>query len=120
MKAKTVELHTGDLADMGRRFAKAWKTIERGERALPAHHLTLASLDELLAALSPRRMELLRFLHKAGAMNVRSLATMLKRDYKNVHTDVAALEAAGLIERDGQGQVTAPWGSVSATLKLAA
>lgn len=120
MKAKAVELHTGDQADMGRRFVRAWKAIERGERVQPVHHLTLASLDDLLATLSPRRMELLKLLHKAGAMNVRTLATNLKRDYKNVHTDVAALEATGLIERDADGLVIAPWDTVSATLKLAA
>ena len=50
--------------------------------------------------------------------NVRELAQALGRDYKNVHGDVAILETAGLLVREG-GKLTAPWEQVQATVSLA-
>ncbi len=40
------------------------------------------------------------------------------RDYKNVHQDVAALEAAGLLMREGR-KLIAPWDEVQASVMLA-
>ena len=47
-----------------------------------------------------------------------ALARRLGRDYKNVHTDVKALEALGLIGRNAAGRVEVPWDTVAATLHL--
>jgi hypothetical protein len=44
----------------------------------------------------------------------------LGRDYKNVHTDVKALEDLGIIERDSEGRVTVPWDEVEMKVPLAA
>jgi predicted transcriptional regulator len=51
--------------------------------------------------------------------NVRDLAEALGRDYKNVHTDVAVLESAGLLVREGR-KLRAPWDEVQATVSLSA
>ena len=45
---------------------------------------------------------------------------MLKRDYKNTHTDVKALLEVGLIEKDADGLVFVPWDNVETHLQLAA
>lgn len=37
--------------------------------------------------------------------------------YKNVHLDVAALEAAGLLSREGR-RLTAPWDEAQASVAL--
>lgn len=56
---------------------------------------------------SPKRLELLRHLHRNPVRTIRALATALGRDYHRVHEDVDALEAAGLLERDKAcGQIT--------------
>jgi predicted transcriptional regulator len=36
----------------------------------------------------------------------------VKRDYKNVHTDVSELEARHLLERDAAGTVSAPYDEI--------
>jgi predicted transcriptional regulator len=41
----------------------------------------------------------------------------LGRDYKNVHTDVAVLESAGLLVREGR-KLTAPLDEVQANVSL--
>lgn len=77
------------------------------------HNTVMTMLDTL----SPRRLELLRHVRQHGAGNVRELAQALGRDYKNVHQDVATLEAAGLLHRDGR-KLTAPWDELQASVSL--
>ena len=79
--------------------------------------MTFLSLEEMLAALSPKRLEMLRHLHREGAESVKALAVALERDYKRVYEDVLILENAGLIVRE-QGRLTAPWDAVTAEVSL--
>jgi len=53
-------------------------------------------------------------------MSIRSLAYELRRDYKNVHTDVRRLENIGLIGRTKNSRIKVPWDIVEARLLLAA
>jgi predicted transcriptional regulator len=48
-------------------------------------------------------MELLRFVRRHPAPSVRALAKALGRDYSNVHADVQALTASGLLDATGGG-----------------
>jgi predicted transcriptional regulator len=57
----------------------------------------------MVRVLTPKRLELLRHLHQAPAKSIRALAQAVGRDYRRVHEDVEALEAAGLIDRDKNG-----------------
>jgi predicted transcriptional regulator len=52
---------------------------------------------------TPKRLQLLRHVHREPARNIRVLAQALGRDYRRVHEDVEALVAAGLLERDADG-----------------
>jgi len=113
-----VQVHVDGVRAMGRRFVDAWHRAERGED-MRETHVTFLDLESLQAALSPRRLELLRHVRQHGAASVRGLAAALGRDYKNVHQDVAALERAGLLVRDGR-KLSAPWDEVQASVALAA
>ncbi len=115
--ADTLHLHVANLQQMGKRFADAWRSAERGE-LVGETHVTLLDIQALQAMLSPRRLELLRYLRQhGGASSIRGLAAALSRDYKNVHQDVSELEAAGLLLRDGR-KLTAPWAEVQASVSL--
>lgn len=72
----------------------------------------------MLETLSPKRLELLTHVRQHGADNVKELAITIGRDYKNVHQDVAALESAGLLLRDGR-KLSAPWDELQASVSLA-
>ena len=102
-----VQANVGTLADMGKRFSSAWNRAAAGEQVNETH-ATFLDVQTMLDTLSPRRLEMLRHVRQHGAGNVRELAKALGRDYKNVHHDVAVLEAAGLLVRDGR-KLTAPW-----------
>jgi len=104
----------GDALDA---FEVAWHRAAPGP-APAATILAFADLPLLLATLTPARWTLLARLHEAGPLSVNALAKRLARDYKNVHTDVKALEAHGLVGRDAAGRVAVPWDRVSAELRL--
>ena len=112
-----VQVHVDSLQGMGKRFTDAWKRAEKGQ---PVHetHITFLDIDAMVSTLSPRRLELLRHVRQHGATNTRELSTAIGRDYKNVHQDVAALEAVGLLIRDGR-KLSAPWDEVQASVTLA-
>lgn len=112
-----VQVHVDSLQDMGKRFVSAWKRAEHGE-AFNETHITFLDVEAMMAAMSPKRLALLRYVRQHGATNTRELATAIGRDYKNVHQDVAALEAVGLMLRDGR-KLSAPWDEVQTSVALA-
>jgi predicted transcriptional regulator len=114
-----IEIHVGTLADMGKRFAGAWNRAAAAGDVVQETHVTFLDIQTLLDTLSPKRLELLRYVRSHEMGNVRDLAEALARDYKNVHTDVAVLESAGLLVREGR-KLRAPWDEVQATVSLSA
>ena len=118
MTTSKVQANVGTLAEMGARFAGAWNRAAAGDQVNETH-VTFLDVQTMLDTLSPSRLELLRYVRQHGAGNVRELANALKRDYKNVHQDVATLEAAGLLVRDGR-KLTAPWNELQANVSLMA
>ena len=101
---------------MGKRFCHAWNRALAGEQVDEAH-VTFLNFQTMLETLSPLRLDLLRHVRQHGAGDVRELAHALKRDYKNVHQDVAVLEATGLLIREGR-KLSAPWDELQAHVSL--
>lgn len=99
---------------MGPRFVKAWQRAARGE-AVNESHLTFPDFEALLATLTTERLALLRCIHRHGTLSVREVSVALKRDYKNVHTDMTALEKSGLLVREGR-KVLMPWHEMQASI----
>ena len=115
-----IQIGIGDSVTTAKGFIDAWKRAERGEKVEEEHRLDFESLESLLKALTSGRWVLLKKLRKSGPMSVRALAGELKRDYKNVHTDVKKLESIGLVSRTQDEKVQVPWDIVEARLRLAA
>lgn len=113
-----VQVNVGSLAEMGKRFTGAWNRAAAGEQ-VDETHVTFLGVQTMLDTLSPRRLDLLRHVRQYGAGNVLELAQALGRDYKNVHQDVATLEAVGLLLRDGR-KLSAPWDELQAHVSLMA
>ena len=84
------------------RFIDAWHRAERGEN-FGERHLAFENWDALSRVLTGKRMELLRYVRRHPVASVRSLAKALGRDYSNVHADVQALTAAGLLDATQDG-----------------
>jgi predicted transcriptional regulator len=84
------------------RFIDAWHRAESGE-TFRERHLAFESWDTLARVLTGKRMELLRYVRRHEITSVRALAKALGRDYSNVHADVQALTAAGLLDATDGG-----------------
>lgn len=108
----------GTLADMGRRVVDAWNDAEAGRNVKARDSVTFVSWAALASAMTEKRYELLRHLHREPAPSIRALARSLGRDFKRVHEDVAVLEGIGLIERDASGHLRADYGEIRASIKI--
>lgn len=88
--------------DAARRFVDAWHRAERGE-SFCERHIAFESWETLARLLTGKRMELPRYVRRHKVASVRALAKALERDYANVHSDVQALAAAGLLDATEAG-----------------
>ena len=114
-----LEVHVGtSLEEMGSRFVSAWKRSENGE-TVNERHLSFDSLEHVAKTLTPKRIEILRHLHKSPAATVKALAVAIGRDYKNVHADVQALLAAGALDKDDAGALCADFETIRVDMKVA-
>ncbi|HEY5898919.1 MAG TPA: hypothetical protein VIV54_15225 [Burkholderiales bacterium] len=106
---RILELRVGDARDALDRFEAAWNRRTEGRRSGPLHVLSALDLPLLLRTLTPARWALLDLLRGAGPVSIYELSKRLRRDYKNVHTDVTALARIGLIDRASDGRISVPW-----------
>jgi len=88
--------------EASKRFTDAWHRAERGGK-FHERYLAFESWDALTRTLTGKRVEILRHVRRHPVKSVRALAKALGRDYANVHADVQALKAAGLIDLTDAG-----------------
>ena len=107
----------GDFeADASRRFSQAWRRGERGED-FRERRLAFESWEVSARLLTAKRTELLRYVRRHEVASIRKLATALGRDYSNVHADVRALAARGLLETEG-GRLRADYDAIETRIAL--
>jgi len=82
--------------------------------------LGFESAAQLFAELSAERLRTLQTLRREGAQSIYALAKTLGRNYSNVHGDVSRLMALGLVERDSNGSVHAPFDELEIHVPLLA
>jgi predicted transcriptional regulator len=101
-------------------FADTWRKAGKGQNSVP--RLAFGSLRELFSAVTEKRLELIRFVATHSALNTRQLSEALGRNYKNVYNDVAALVGLGLLGKDEDGRLSAPFDEIviHATIRDAA
>lgn len=114
-----LKIHVGDsLETIGERVKDAVRRDKKGERVRESH-ISFDSFETLAKVLTPRRLELLRYVHRRPATSIRALAHALNRDYRRVHEDVEALAETGLLERSDEGTgITAPFDAIETRIAL--
>jgi predicted transcriptional regulator len=95
---------------------------ERALRAIRSgyhgEYITFSTPEQLFAAFSPRRWELIDRLQGVGPISLRGLARTLGRDVKRVHQDVTALIAEGVIERNENKKLFVPFKRIHISFDL--
>ena len=94
----TVTIGVASREEIKRRFTRAMTT---GKRAAP--FIGFSDEQTLWRTLTPLRWAILKTMTGAGALALREIARRVGRDVRGVHTDVHALLAVGLLERDDSG-----------------
>lgn len=107
MDEKTLTISVEPLEDVKRRMLASL----RGAADATARH-TFASAELMSRTLTPARWNILEAMTGAGEIGIRELARRLGRDVKAVHTDMAALVTAGLVERTAAGKYLFPYDRV--------
>ncbi|MEA3643632.1 MAG: hypothetical protein VBE63_27430 [Lamprobacter sp.] len=108
----------GDVEESLRRAADSMKAIERGQQPEPYFSVGFEDIGQMLAVFTPKRWELIGVLRASGPLTVVELARRLRRDDKNVHSDVDSLMEWMTVERDQQGCVFVPWSEIIVDMHL--
>lgn len=74
------------------------KRLDRGEKVKPRVGEYFESLEAVRSFLTDKRLELWRVIRDQEPESLTALARLVKRDYKDVHEDVAILVEVGLVE----------------------
>ena len=109
----TLEESLKETLDASRR---AKKRLPTG----PVHRIDFTTQETLFSALSPKRLQLLRYLRQHGPMSARQLSKNLARDYKNIQGDIQMLLRLDIIYIDADGRYLVPWDEITIQLALAA
>lgn len=115
MSDNTLIISIGDMDDDFTDVIEAW---ESGKAATPLNRLTFESISGFMSYLTPKRWELVTTLRNQGHVSIKKLSEILKRDYKNTHTDVKAMQEIGLIERDENELIYVPWDDLDIKMNL--
>lgn len=113
---KTVTLDVRSPEQAAQDFVNAWKS---GKAQKPAR-ISFAAPELLWKVLTARRWEILKAMCGAGPVTVREVARRVGRDVKSVHSDLTALQRAGVLDKTEQGQVVFPYESVKVEFLLQA
>jgi predicted transcriptional regulator len=107
---KTIEIGVmTPEADRAQALALARQMDSGADLPEATPRLNFTSIKQLFSAITEKRLELIRHVSGHGGLNIRQLAQALRRDYKNVHEDVRELCEYGLLEKDEDGTLHAPY-----------
>lgn len=85
-KTNTVRVHVGSLDDMGKRFSNAWNRAATGKK-VDETHVAFLDIKTMLDTLSPRRLEMLKFVRHCGAGSVKKIPTANKSQQSSSATE---------------------------------
>lgn len=110
MKVKRVKIGIKSLKEVLEDFAVAADAIEKGEKVKSEKGLYFESIEGFRKALTPKRLELLRFIKDKQPKSLQELSRLTKRDMKSIVTDIKILESLDLIDmrrrKDGRREST--------------
>ena len=115
---KTLSIRLSGRDDALDRFEAAWHLASGRPPPARLAVLSFADLPQLMKNLTPARWDLLKQLKARGPLTIFALAKLLKRDYKNVHGDVARFIELKLIEKTESSLVRVSWDAVRAEFSL--
>ena len=113
-----LRVNVESLADGLDRAAKVMEALEQGQKVEKQESIGFSNVTSMLALFTPKRWELIETLRSSEGMSINALANLLKRNYKNVHTDVSALIEWGILQKNEKNRVFVPYSEFIFDVKL--
>ncbi len=113
-----MRVNVESLADGLDRAVKVMEALEQGKTVEKQESIGFANVTSMLALFTPKRWELIETLRNSEGMSINALANLLKRNYKNVHTDVSALIEWGIVHKNDKNRVYVPYSELIFDVKL--
>ena len=107
----TLKVTVGERDRLDQRTRERIKAAQEGAELADAQPvLNFGSYAELSRLLSPTNLELLEVIAEHDPESIRETATLVDRDYKQVHQNLAELDDIGVLdfESGGTGQAKKP------------
>ena len=82
--------------------------------------IAFATPELLWAVLTEKRWQILKAICGAGPLSISETALRLDRDLLEVHGDIEALLAAGIVERCSDGRIQFPYDAIKVEFLLKA
>ncbi|MBL7148346.1 MAG: hypothetical protein ISS82_05965 [Nanoarchaeota archaeon] len=98
MVKKKIRITIQSLETSFRETKKILSEIDRGIFKQHTPTLNFENFQIYKKVLTPKRLELLRVIKSEKPNNIKGLATVTHRDFKNVYDDVKMLETLGLLK----------------------
>ena len=99
-----LKVTVGERERLHQRTRERIKAAEAGEELDDVQPvLNFGSYAELSRLLSPKNLELLEIIAEHEPESIREAATLVDRDYKQVHRNLTELDSIGVIEFEGGG-----------------
>ena len=99
MRVKKVKVGIKDIKTSLHDFVRTCEAIDRGEKVKKETGVYFTSFKVFRKALTPKRLELLHIIKAKKPSSINQLASIAKRDIKNVAEDVKHIAQIGLIEK---------------------
>ncbi len=85
-----------------------FKVLEALQKGAEFYYESVKQEPNVAACLTPKRVEIMNYIHSKNVSSIMDLAEDLNRDYKNVYDDLIALSKSGLINLKKDGRCRKP------------
>lgn len=97
MRVKKIKVQIKSLDDVLSNFVDVAKKIKKKKKVASSKGVYLANLETARGIFTEARLQIISILKKKNPKSIYALAKLLKRDFKNVYTDVSFLSELGII-----------------------
>ena len=97
MKIRNVKLGVRSLDAAFAEWAEAFEKVRRGKKIDKSRGIYFTSLEAMRKVLTEKRLELLHVIKEQEPDSVYELSKLVKRDIKNINSDLELLKNMGLV-----------------------
>tara|TARA_Y100000310_G_scaffold334177_1_gene413294 strand:+ start:75 stop:452 length:378 start_codon:yes stop_codon:yes gene_type:complete len=121
MEKKKIKIKIRTLDESFKESRKFARDFDKGIIKKQTHTLGFADFKIYKKMLSEKKLDLLKIIKTKKPENIKELATITKRDFKNIYEDVKTLETLGLIELKKNKKGLTPivlWDEIELEIKI--